>query len=299
MSSSVDAIVSSGQSSPSSCSIDRAPSLSPWAAMSLGDPRAVLGAQLVRERRVEPLRLADLGLELLLCLADPADLRVGELEGLDHLLLRQLAGAGLDHRQGVLRADDDEVEDRLLRDGQRRVDDELAVHQADAHGAHRAHEGQRRDHQRRRGAVDGQDVVRRDEVGGEDGADHLHLVAEALRPKWPNWAVGHARREDGALRGTSFALEETAGDLAGGVHALFDVDGEREEVRSLACFWSALGRGQHHRVARADDDGAVGLLRELAGLEDDLLIANVHRDRLGALGGHSHVFLHFSWRVEV
>ena len=92
-------------------------------------------------------------------------------------------------------------------------------------------------------------------------------------------AVSHTRREDGALRGTSLALEEAAGDLAGGVHALFDVDGEREEVRSLACFWSALGRGQHHRVARADDDGAVGLLGELAGLEDDLLIADVHRDR--------------------
>ena len=141
--------------------------------------------------------------------------------------------------------------------------------------------------------------MRRDEVGGENGADHLHLVAEPLRPKWSNRAVGHARREDGALGGTCLALEETTGDLAGGVHALFDVDGEREEVRPLACFWSALGRGQHHRVARADDDGAVSLLRELAGLEDDLLIADVHRNRHGALGGHSHVFLHFSWRVEV
>ena len=263
------------------------------------DARSVLGAQLVRERRVEPLRLADLGLELLLRFADPADLGVGELEGLDHLLLRQLAGACLDHREGVLRADDDEVEDGVLCDGQRRVDDELAVHQADAYRAHRAHERQRRDHQSRRGAVDGQDVVRRDEVGGEDGADHLYLVAETLRPEWPNRAVGHARREDGALGGTCLALEEAAWDLPRGVHALFDVDGEREEVRSLACFRSALGRGQHHRVARADDDGAVGLLGELASLEDDLLIADVHRDRLGALGGHSHVFLHFSWRVEV
>ena len=180
--------------------------------------------------------LPDLRLELLLRVADPADLRVGELERFDHLLLGHLACSCLDHRQRVLRADDDEVEGRLLRHRQRRVDDELAVDQADAHGAHRSHEGQRRDHQRRRGAVDGQDVVRRDEVGGEDRADHLHLVPEALRPERPNRAVSHTRGEDGALRGTSFTLEETAGDLAGGVHALLDVDGEREEVRSLACF---------------------------------------------------------------
>ena len=271
---------------------DRRGLLEPVGGDVARDARAVLGAQLVGERRVEPLRLAHLRLELLLRLADPPDLGVRELEGLDHLLLGDLAGAGLDHRQRVLRADDDEVERRLLRHRQRRVDDELAVHHADAHGADRAHEGQRRDHERRGGPVDGQDVVRRDEVGGEDGADHLHLVLEALRPERPNRAVGHARREDGALRGTSFTLEEAAGDLAGRVHALLDVDGEREEVRSLACLGSSLGCREHDRLAGADDDGAVGLLRELAGLEDDLLIAHGHRDRNGALGGHSHVFLH-------
>ena len=120
---------------------------------------------------------------------------------------------------------------------------------ADADGADRAEERQRRDHQRRRGAVDAEDVVRRDHVGREDRADHLHLVPEALRPERPDRAVDHARGQDRALGGAPLALEEAAGDLPGGVHALLDVDGEREEVRALARLLPALRRREHHRVA--------------------------------------------------
>jgi len=118
--------------------------------------------------------------------------------------------------------------------------------------------------------------VRRHEIGGEDGADHLHLVAEPLRPEGPDRAVDHPRRQDRALSRAAFPLEETAGDLPGGVHPLLDVDGEREEVRSLARLRPPLRRRQHHRVSAADDDGAVRLLRELAALEGDLAPADVH-----------------------
>ena len=59
---------------------------------------------------------------------------------------------------------------------------------ADADGPDRAQERQRRDHQRRGRAVDAEDVVRRHEVGREDGADDLHLVSEALRPERPDRA---------------------------------------------------------------------------------------------------------------
>ena len=70
------------------------------------------------------------------------------------------------------------------------------------------------------------------------------------------------------LAGAALALEERAGDLARGVHALLDVDGQREEVDVAEV---ARGRGaEDHRVALADDDGAGGLLGHLAGLEGDL-----------------------------
>ena len=49
----------------------------------------------------------------------------------------------------------------------------------------------------------------------------------------PQRAVGEAAGEDGGLAGTTLTTEDAAGDLPGGVHALLDVDGEREEVDAL------------------------------------------------------------------
>ena len=106
-----------------------------------------------------------------------------------------------------------------------------------------------------------------DQVGREDGADDLHLVAEALRPERPDRAVDHPRGERGALGRAALALEEAARDLPGGVHLLLDVDREREEVGVGPRVGPADGRREDHRVARADDDGAVCLLGELARLE--------------------------------
>ena len=113
-------------------------------------------------RRVEPLRLAGLRAQLLLRLAELHDLAMRDLERLEELLLGHLVRAGLDHRQAVLGADDDQVEvGAVLGLLERRVDDELAVDQAHAHGADRPEERQRRDGQRRRDGVDREDVVRR------------------------------------------------------------------------------------------------------------------------------------------
>ncbi len=79
------------------------------------------------ELEVEPLRLAGLAAQILLRLAQLLDLAVGELERLEERVLGDLVGAGLDHRQAVLRADDDQVEAGLVLQfcAQRRVDDEL------------------------------------------------------------------------------------------------------------------------------------------------------------------------------
>ena len=124
---------------------DRAGLTQPLLGDALPDHAAVLLLELAHELHVEPLRLADLAGELLLRLADLDDLGMGELEGLEQHILGDLVGAGLDHRQAVLRADDDQVERALVLDRvQRRVDDELAVDHPDANGADRPRERQRR-----------------------------------------------------------------------------------------------------------------------------------------------------------
>ena len=57
------------------------------------------------------------------------------------------------------------------------------------------------------------------------------------------------------------------GILPGGVGPLLDVDGQREEVGPLPDGSGRGGRGQQHGVADPGQDGAVGQLGQLAGLE--------------------------------
>jgi hypothetical protein len=51
------------------------------------------------------------------------------------------------------------------------------------------------------------------------------------------------------LVGPTLTAEERAGDLARGVHPLFDVDGEREEVGALADLAGSGGGDEHDGVA--------------------------------------------------
>ena len=241
----------------------------------------VLPAQRLGHCPVDPLGHTRLRGELDLKLAELSDLGVGQLEGLDQILLRDLVAAGLDHRDRLGRAADDEVERGLLQVGEGRIDRERTVDAADADRAHRAEERHRREHERRRRAVDGQDVVRVHLVGRERGHDDLDLVLVALRPERPDRPVDHPRGQDRLLAGATLALEEAAGDLAGRVHLLLDVDGEREEVRPLASFGAADGGRENDSALLPDQYCTVGLLGDGSGLERDLLVA----DRGGEAGG--------------
>ena len=168
-----------------------------------------------------------------------------------------------------------------------RVDDEVAVLVlADAHGADRHREGDVRDHQRGAGAVHREDVVGVHVVDRHRDRRRAGSRAPALREERADRAVDHARGERGLLAGATLALEEAAGDLARGVHALLDVDGQREEVdvAEVACG----GGAEHHRVPCGDDDGAARLLGELAGLERDLGSADLDGDAAHSI---SHMFL--------
>ena len=251
--------------------------------------RAVARLEVGLDARVVPLRLAGLLLQLDLSGADALDRLVGHRQRLEDDVLVDLLGAGLDHGDRVRRAADDQVERGVLHLGQRRVERQLALDDADPDGCDRAEERQRRQHQCSRGAVDREHVVRGDEVGREHGADDLHLVAESLRPERPDRAVDHARVERCALGSLALTLEEAAGDLARGVHLLLDVDGEREEVDPFPGLRSTNGGRENSRLAARDEDRAVCLLRKSAGGERDVVLADRHGDGLLGLGGGSHV----------
>ena len=134
-------------------------------------------------------------------------------------------------------------------------------------------------------------------VGRDRAGLDLDLVAVAGREQRPDRPVDQPGGEDLLGRGPPLALDEAAGELARGVDLLAIVDRQREEVEPLAAGGDD-GGDQGHRVAEADDDGAAGLLGQLAGLDGDRLVADRALDDDVLPGrsrtsrrGHAHPYL--------
>jgi hypothetical protein len=209
--------------------------------------------------------------------AELLDLAVGDVEGVEDLGLRDLVGPGLHHEDGVLGAGHDQVERRLEHPLLVRVHHEGALGvEADAHGAHGHRERDVGHHEGEAGAVHGEDVVGVVVVDRHGDRHELGLAVPALREERSQRTVDHARGERGLLARPPLALEEAAGDLARGVHALLDVHRERQEVDVARV--SGRRGGEHHGVSRGDDHGSARLLGELAGLDTDLGTPDLYRD---------------------
>ncbi len=206
---------------------------------------------------------------------DLLDRGVRRLERLDDLLLGHFLGAGLDHHEAVLAAGDDEIELALLALLEGRVDDVLAVDQADAHAGDRLLE---RESRRAASAADAP-VIASTSVSFSASADSTSamICVSKRQPDGKSGRIGrsmHAARQHFLFGRLAFALEEAAGDAARRVGVFAVVDRQRQEVDAFARVGRAAGRDEHDRVAVADDDGAVGLLGELAGFESESLAAD-------------------------
>ena len=95
----------------------------------------------------------------------------------------------------------------------------------------------------------------------------MYLVAESGREGRTQWPVDQATGQDRLFTGAGLTAEERTGDLARGVHAFLDVDGEREEIRSGTGLAGSGGCYQHPRLAQTDHYGSVGEAGVLTGLE--------------------------------
>ena len=216
------------------------------------------------------------------------DLHVGDAQRLDDLLFLDLFGACFDHDDGVFGAADHQIEGGVFDLFHLGIDDILAVDDGHTNRAERPQEGDPGNGQRGRRPDHRQDVVGVLVVDGKDGAHDLRLVHVALGEQRPDGPVDLPGGEDGLVRGTRLALDEAAGDLAGCVHALLDVHGQREEVLRFAAFLPADGSHQDHSVSAAHYDGAARLLGETASLEGDCLAPD-----LGLNNDHSLLFFLF------
>ena len=184
---------------------------------------------------------------------------------------RTFGTAGLDHHDGNVgvrrvtqrASGDDELERGGITFGEGGVRGPLTVSGVGhAYGADRAVERNARDHQGCRSGVDGENVVRVFLVGAEDGADDLGFVAKVLRERGTQGTVDQTTDQDGLVREFSLAAKERPGNLARGVRALFDVDGEGKEVDAFTHGTCGGDGRQQHRVANAGQYGSVGELCE-------------------------------------
>ena len=197
------------------------------------------------------------------------------VHGAQHDLLGQFARLAFHHQHALGGAGDHQLEVGVLHLLDGRVQDVLAVLEADAGGGDRAEERDAGQRQRRRATDHGDDVGIVLEVVAEHGRDHLDLVAEALREQRAHRAVDKAAGQHLLLGRPAFPLEEAARDLAGGEGLFLVVDGQREEVLSGLLRPHADGGAQHDGVAVARQHGAVGLAGDLAGLQDQRAAAPV------------------------
>ena len=154
----------------------------------------------------------------------------------------------------------------------------LAV--GDPDGADRAVERDAADHQRRRGGVDAEHVVRVGLVGTDDGDHDLGLVAEAVGEGRAQRAVGEAAGEDRILGRAAFTAEERAGDLAGRVrHAPRRRSSAGRSPFPVERPWRRW-RWPAPMVRPMDaNDGALALLSQLACLERQGLVGPGYRAR--------------------
>jgi len=209
---------------------------------------------------------------------------VTEDHGAEHDLFRQLLGLGLDHHHGIAGAGDHQIEPGGLQRGAAGVDDVIAIHVADAHGADRPVERHARQAQRGGGAEHGRDVGGHVRVIGMHHGDDLDFVVEAFRKQRAQGTVDQARGEDLMLLGLTLALAEAAGDAAGGVVALLVIDGQGEEILPRARFLFRHHGDEDDGITHADHDGAAGLAGDLAGFEGDGVAAVLE----GLGGGLDH-----------
>ena len=220
-------------------------------------------------------------------LAQRADERLGRLQPLGDNLLRGRGRPGVDQPDGALgrlRLDHhdrnvvvgqdapghDHVERRAGQLGMRRERHPLTLDVGDASRADRAAERQAGELSAGARRVDGDYVVEVVGMQCHDGRDDLDLVAQPLAEAGPQRTVGQPAGQDRVLAGTALTPEERAGNLAGRIHPLLDVDGEREEVEMLARVLRGGGGRQHHGVVVERHDRRAGRLpREPPGLEMD------------------------------
>ena len=185
---------------------------------------------------------------------------MGLVDGLNHLLLRNLVGAGLDHDDLLFGGSHGQVQVAVLPLLLGRIDYKLTVHHAHLGHGTGAVKGDVRNAGGNRRTQHGNQLRA---AGGIHAHDHVvqgHVIAVILGEQRAHGPVDDTAGQYGVLAGLPLSLVEAAGYLAHRIQLLLKLHAQREKVDSLS---GLLGRGrgaEHHRVPVMHERTPVGLL---------------------------------------
>ena len=243
------------------------------------------------------LRLADLLLDFLDECAHLLDLFVSDHQCVEHIVLRHFLCAGLDHDDLLLGAAHRDVHQASLTLLERRVEDDLAVDDADIDTGNRVVKRDIRNGNRDGCTVQTGDLRRVVVVVAHDGAHDGNIVAQVLREQRAHRAVNLAGGDGSLLACLALAAHEGARDAAYRIQLLLKINGEREEINAVARLRGCSCGAEHNGVAVADQCRTVCQLRHLACLNRQLASGKrrlkyaVFIKRL--FGNRSHAFISF------
>ena len=216
------------------------------------------------------LRLADLVLDGLDECADLLQLLMCFHESIEHVVLRNFLCTGLDHNDLVLGSAQGNVHlgSSALLGG--RVDNGLAVNDANLAAGYNVVERNIRDRNRDGSAQQSNYLRRVVVVVLQNGADDGNVVAQVLREQRTHRTVDLTRGQDRLLGRTALTAHERAGNAAYCVHTLLKVNGEREKVDAVTRLSGCGSSNENSGLAVANQAGAVSELCHLAGLDGQL-----------------------------
>src|SRR5579863_3977426 len=162
--------------------------------------------------------------------ADFLDFGVPELDRVNNNLFADFFRARLDHHNAIGSADDHDVQRALAHFIVGRINNELAVDLADAHGSDWTEKRNFGKGERAGSAVDSEHVGIVAGVSGENEGDDLSLALESLGKHRTHGAIDLAAGEHFAVAHAAFALDEASGKASTGIGVFAVVDGEREKI---------------------------------------------------------------------
>jgi hypothetical protein len=191
--------------------------------------------------------------------------------GAQHHVFRQLVGFRFNHQHGTFGTGHDQIQFAGLQFGGGRVEHILAIDVTDARGAHRAVKG-RPDRARAAEAP-----ISAGMSESTSGLADITVATTCTSLKKPSGKQRANRTIDQATdqrflgRVVRLALQEAAGNAAGGIGLFLVIDSQRKEILAGLDFVLGHHGDQHHGVVHVDDDGAGGLAGNFAGFQGDCM----------------------------